>query len=77
MIAEELHKLIKKDIESHIETLVTNALDKTLSVEEAALKLGIKPKTLYNKIKQIPHTKVGRRLIFSENRLNEYMLQRK
>lgn len=73
MIAEELHKLIQKDIIERIDRITSEALDKTLSVSQAAEYLGCKPQTIYNNISDIPHFKVGRFLRFSERSLAEYL----
>ncbi len=43
------------------------------NVEEAAIYLGICPKTLYNKVseKKVPYVKIGRSLRFDKKRMDE------
>lgn len=76
MVAEELYKLLKKDIIGRVSKITTEANDKQLSTKEAAKYLGCKPKTIYNNISQIPHYKVGRHLRFSEMALAEFIRTR-
>ena len=64
MIAEELFKLMQKS-----KTLQ----ERYLNADEAAQMLGFPKSTLYNKIGEIPHTKVGKRLRFSETALRQYI----
>ena len=46
---------------------------KCLGIEEASEFTGIPVGTLYQKIGQIPHTKVGRRLVFTDRGLMRWM----
>ena len=46
---------------------------KYLNIEEAAAMLRVPIGTLYQKVDEIPHTKVGKRLIFSERALVRYV----
>ncbi len=64
MIAEELFKLMQSN-------KVLN--ERYMSAPEAAELLGLPLQTLYNKINEIPHTKVGRRLRFAESALKKYI----
>lgn len=64
MIAEELYSLLERDKVFE---------EKYLSASEAAEMLGIPLQTLYNKIETIPHTKVGKRLRFSDRSLRQYL----
>ncbi len=76
MIAEELHKLFRKDIETVIKTTVSEETDTYISAKEAAAMLGWEIQTLYNRIKDIPHVKVGKKLRFSVKSMHQY-IQRK
>lgn len=64
MIAEELFKLIQasKLLPEHY-----------VGTKEAADMLGVPVQTLYNKVGEIPHTKIGKRLRFSESALRKYI----
>ena len=64
MVAEELFSLMEKSGVFE---------EKYLSAREAADMLGIPLQTLYNKIETIPHTKVGKRLRFSDRSLRQYL----
>lgn len=44
-----------------------------LNAKQAAEFLGWSIRTVYNKIDEIPHTKIGKSLRFSERRLREYI----
>lgn len=74
----ELRKLARYIVEemSHNEQLKDNlSPDRILDVVEAANELRISPSYLRNNYRAmgIPHKKVGKRLLFSLNRLTEYM----
>ena len=73
MIARELHKLLKEDIKDAVTTHFNQTDDEIIGVDEVAQMLGIKPKTVYNKVNKLPHTKVGRSLRFSRNRISEFI----
>lgn len=63
----ELEQLIRQIVEEYIG-------DETLSVEEAAAMLGYTKRTLYNKIRFIPHKKLpSGKLTFSRNELIKYI----
>ena len=64
MIAEELFALLKKE---------QAVPERYLSAKEAAELLGMPLGTLYHKVDGIPHTKVGKRLRFTESGLRKYM----
>ena len=64
MIAEELFALMKKE---------EAVPERYLNAKEAAEMLGMPLGTLYHKVGGIPHTKVGKRLRFTESTLREYM----
>ena len=64
MIAEELYKLMRKgDV----------LPERYLNAKEAAELLGRPLRTLYNKVSELPHTKVGKHLRFKESSLRQYM----
>jgi excisionase family DNA binding protein len=72
----EMRKLAKYENECFVESLKSDdeLLDlihppKFLDVKEAAEYLRIPLGTLYHKIDEIPHEKVGRRLIFTDRGL--------
>ena len=76
MIAEELGKILSKDIARVVKSATVTATDKQLSAKEAADYLGWSVKTVYNKIADIPHYKVGKKLRFSEIALADYIRTR-
>lgn len=76
MIAEELFKMIKPLVVEQLSNIASEVTDETFNVDQAANYLGCKPKTIYNKIKVIPHFKVGRALRFSRLALDEYIRRR-
>jgi len=72
--------------EEGLESLITNAVDraiskfpkqtspeKPLSLEEAAEFLRLRPQTVYQKISSIPHSKVGKILLFKREDLLKYI----
>ena len=76
MIAEELGKVLSKDFANIVRASTVTAHDRHLSAKEAADYLGWSIKTVYNKIADIPHYKVGKKLRFSEIALAEYIRTR-
>lgn len=76
MVAEELYKLLRKDLIERVAEINAEANDRQLSTSEAAQFLGCSTKTIYNKIKSIPHYKVGKHLRFSEMALAEFIRTR-
>ena len=64
MIAEELHKFIRNDVRKAVTEITTAETEEYLSAKQAAVFLGWKLQTLYNRIHDIPHTKNGKSLIF-------------
>lgn len=46
---------------------------KPMGIDEAAAFMSIPVGTIYQKISEIPHTKLGRRLIFTDRGLMRYM----
>ena len=74
MVAQELYKLIKNDILRQVSETAINESGWNLNIDQASEILGWKPKTIRNKIKEIPHIKVGGRLRFSEYKLRKYLI---
>ncbi len=64
MIAEELHKFIRNDVRKVVTEMATAETEEYLNAKQAAVFLGWKLQTLYNRIHDIPHTKNGKSLIF-------------
>ena len=80
MTNNELEKISKMTAENFAELLKTDSelLDliyppKLMGVEEAAKYARIPVGTLYQKAKEIPHMKVGRRLIFSTRDITRWI----
>lgn len=63
-IAQEFYKLQQKN---------HDIKDNYMSAQQAADFLGWSVRTVYNKKDEIPHTKIGKTLRFSERRLREYI----
>lgn len=76
LVAKELHRLIKTDIRKYIEEAVASSLDKPMDLKEAAEYLKVKEQTIYNQIAYIPHHKVGSRLRFTKQGLDQYLLHK-
>ena len=57
MIAEELHKFIRNDVRKVVTEMATAETEEYLNAKQAAVFLGWKLQTLYNRIHDIPHTK--------------------
>ena len=68
MIAEELHKFIRNDVRKAV-----TETEEYLNAKQAAVFLGWKLQTLYNRIHDIPHTKNGKSLIFTKSALRKFM----
>lgn len=74
MTAYERRRLIEDIADRVVEKLTAIGVkDETMTADEAAAFLGISRSTLYNKIAEIPHTKTGRKLLFSRRSLSEYI----
>lgn len=69
MVAEELYKLFEKN-GFKPKQLIT---ERYMGTKEAAEMLGMPLQTLYKKIDQIPHVKNGKRHVFCESSLREYI----
>lgn len=64
MIAEELHKFIRNDVRKAVTEMATAETEEYLNAKQAAVFLGWKLQTLYNRIHDIPHTKNGKKSHF-------------
>lgn len=53
----------------------TEAHGNFLTIQDAATYLSIKPKTLYARIKEIPHYKIGRLVRFRKDEIDAWMLK--
>lgn len=73
ILAEELYKLMRKDVKRIVEETVIECSDEWVGVGEAANILGCSVGTLYNNISHIPHTKNGRLLRFKKSALIKYL----
>ena len=69
MQAQYLAKAMKEDAE----LMDLMFPPKRMSIEEAAKFTSIPVGTLYQKINEIPHSKVGRRLLFTDRGLTRWM----
>lgn len=58
LVAEELYKLMRKDVNVLVSQMVANETDEWLSTEQAASMMGVS--VSYIKQNGIPHSKVGR-----------------
>lgn len=54
MIAEELHKFIRNDVRKAVTEMATAETEEYLNAKQAAVFLGWKLQTLYNRIHDIP-----------------------
>lgn len=76
MIAEELYKLIKKDIPCFVHDAVIDGTDEYFNTAQAAEFLGVSVSYVKSHINDIPHTKVGRLNKFKKSSLSSYMSRR-
>lgn len=72
-LAKEIVTLVKEDDEL-IDLIYPPLL---MDMEEAAGYMRIPVGTLYQKVNEIPHMKVGKRLVFSDRSLIRWMQRRK
>lgn len=73
MVAEELYKLIHKDVRNIVSQTVKEETEEWIDSKEAAKVLGWSVGTLYNRIEEIPHTKLNNRLRFKKSVLLQYL----
>lgn len=71
-IASELYKLMRKDVKTHLGTIVDKEMDTFISHNEAAALLNMSPGTLYHR-KDIPYTKTGGKRIYSRLALVKFL----
>ena len=76
MIAGELHKLIRNDVGKVVAETAAAETEGHLNARQAAVFLGWKLQTLYNRIHDIPHTRNGKSLIFTKPALIKFMGRR-
>lgn len=69
LIAQNLVEALKQD-DSLIDSLLP---PRYMNIHEASVFTGLPVGTLYQKISQIPHRKVGKRLIFSDRALARWI----
>ena len=67
MIAEELAKILKREIAEAVRKAVEAENEKYIGTAEAAKMLGVTAKTIHNRISEIPHYNIGNRLRFRES----------
>lgn len=72
MVAEELYKLIHKDVKVITQTMKEET-EEWISTKEAARLLGWSVGTLYNRIEDVPHTCLNNRLRFKRSSLIQYL----
>lgn len=73
MVAEELAKLMRNEIRKMTVDLVVAETEGYMSVAEAADFMGVSKQTIYNKIEEIPHIKMGKFLRFQKSALRNYI----
>lgn len=80
----EMEKIARKQNEYFIESLKSDSelLDlmyppKWMNIEEASKATSIPIGTLYAKASEIPHMKVGKRLVFTDRGLMRWMMRNK
>lgn len=73
LIAEELYKLIRNDLKKAIRKAAIADSEERMDADQAAAFLGWGKRTLYNRIKEVPHVKKGRSLIFIKSALVEFL----
>lgn len=72
MVAEELYRLMRKDIRAHIAAVVDSETDEFIGHKEAARMLGMTPGSLYHR-DDVPYTLVGRKRLYSKAALRRYV----
>ena len=71
-IAQELYKLMRKDMKDRLAETVANAEDEFLSHRQAAEFLCMTPGSLYHR-KDVPYTMIGGKRIYSRNALDAFV----
>ena len=77
MIAKELYDLMYEDIKSQIAEMFRGVSDEWLGIKDASVIIGWSIKTMYKRIDEIPHTKVGRKYRFKKSELNKFLERNK
>lgn len=73
MVAEELYKLIHKDVKIIISQTVKEETEEWIGTKEAAKILGWSVGTLHNRVNEVPHTKLNNRLRFKKSTLLQFL----
>lgn len=73
MIAEELAKILRKDIKKMVTEYTSEANEEMIGMDEAAKFTGWSKSTLYKRIGNIPHLKAGRKIRFRKSSLLQYV----
>lgn len=73
MIAKELYDLMYEDIKSQLAEMFRGVSDEWLGIKDASDVIGWSKKTIYKRIDEIPHTKVGRKYRFKKSELNKFL----
>lgn len=73
MVAEELYKLIHKDVKTIISKTVKEETEEWIGTKEAANILGWSIGTLHNRINEVPHTKLNNKLRFKKSTLLQFL----
>jgi predicted DNA-binding transcriptional regulator AlpA len=79
---QEFRDVLRNESENLLNELIarlkdTFASDKKLDAKQAAQFLGISLSTLYKSVKELPHKKFGKKLIFSAQELRDLPATRK
>lgn len=64
---------VHNDVRKAVTEMATAETEEYLNAKQAAVFLGWKLQTLYNRIHDIPHTKNGKSLIFTKSALRKFM----
>lgn len=73
MLAEEIYKLIRKDIKLYAEQAVASETEEWMNTEEAAAFLGVSVSYIKKNILDIPHAKIGKLNKFKKSALSQLL----
>ena len=73
LIAEELYKLIHKDVKLYVSTAVEAETEEWLNTQQAAEFLGVSLSYIKKNITDIPHTKIGKLNKFKKSTLLQFL----
>lgn len=73
MLAEELYRLMHKDVKMYISSAVQAETEEWLNTDQAAEFLGVSVSYIKKNILDIPHSKIGRLNKFRKSSLIEYL----